>query len=249
MSNKTSAEDHFITEEFVQDVLSGVHSLAEDEETMEETGTEDLEYVLGGGMAVQSYIMEGYSEKVRQGELDQNEVSLNDVLRGTEDIDLGFYSEAVDTDTEIFMNRLTDSSRGGFNGTFQKRAKGSYTGKITQGEGDRADSIIINAAAELKGASEQSYTEMFENRDLYSRGDTEFYRLGVEDLIAAKLDGFVNNQGRQKDAEDAQNLLYFQEDNIDDGYLQNRIDQYDSGEEMQQVLDNLKSERGIHTYQ
>lgn len=249
MSNKTNAEDHFITEEFVQDVLSGVHNLAENEEVMEETGTEDLEYVLGGGMAVQSYIMEGYSEKVKQGELNQNEVSLNDVLRGTEDIDLGFYSEAVDTDTEIFMNRLTDSQRGGFNGTFQKRGKGSYTGKIKQGEGDRADSIIVNAAAELKGASKQSYKEMFENRDLYSRGETEFYRLGVEDLIASKLDGFVNNNGRQKDAEDAQNLLYFQEDNIDENYLQNRIDQYDSGEEMQQVLTDLKSERGIHTYQ
>jgi hypothetical protein len=249
MSNKTSAEDHFITEDFVRDVLSGVHRLAEDEGVMEESGTEDLEYVLGGGMAVQSYVMEGYSDKVQQGELDPGEVSVDDVLRGTEDIDLGFYSEAVDTDTEIFMNRLTDASKDGFSGTFQKRAKGSYTGKIKQGEGDRADSIIINAAAELKGASEQSYREMFENRDLYSRGDTEFFRLGVEDLIASKLDGFVNNQGRQKDAEDAQNLLYFQEDNIDHDYLQNRIDQYESGEQMQQVLTDLKSERGIHTYE
>lgn len=249
MSNKTNAEDHFINEEFVQDILSGVHKFAEDEELMEETGTEDLDYVLGGGMAVQSYMMEGYSEKVKQGEINPNEVSLNDVLRGTEDIDLGFYSEDADTDTEIFMNRITDSSKDGFNGSFQKRGKGSYTGKIKQGEGDNADSIIINAAAELKGASEQSYREMFENRDLYSRGDKEFYRLGVEDLIASKLDGFVNNQGRQKDAEDAQNLLYFQGDSIDEDYLQNRIDQYDSKEEMEQVLNGLKSEKGIHTYQ
>lgn len=249
MSNKTNAEDHFITEEFVQDVLSGVHELSENEEVMEGSGTEDLEYVLGGGMAVQSYIMEGYSEKVKQGELNGNEVELADVLRGTEDIDLGFYSEAVDADTEIFMNRLTDPTKTGFQGNIQQRGKGSYTGKIKQGEGDRADEIIINAAGELKGASEQIYQEMFENRDLYSRGDTEFYRLGVEDLVASKLDGFVNNNGRQKDAEDAKNLLYFQGDNIDENYLQNRIEQYESGEEMRQVLADLKSEQGIHTYQ
>jgi hypothetical protein len=249
MSNKTNAEDHFITEEFVQDILSGIHNLAENEEAMEEAGTEDLEYVLGGGMAVQSYLMEGYSNKVKQGELNPNEISLDNVLRGTEDIDLGFYSENVDADTNIFMNALTNPTEGGFNGVSQKRGEASYTGKIRQGEGDRADSIIINAAGELKGASEQSYQEMFENRDLYSRGDTEFYRLNVEDLIASKLDGFVNNNGRQKDAEDAKNLLYFQEDNIDEDYLQNRIDQYESGEEMEQVLDSLNSERGIHTYQ
>jgi len=251
MSGNINASEHFINEDFVQEVLSGTHEMAEDEQLKEELGVEGLEYVLGGGMATQSYIMEGYSEKAKSGEFNPREISLNNILRGTEDVDFGFFNtneQNVDTDINIFLNRLTDPTKGGFNGTFAKRGEGSYDGKIKRG-GNHGDSIILNAAGSLKGASDESYEQMMENRDLYSVGDTEFYRLKVEDLIVSKMEGYLNNQGRGKDREDARNLVYFQEHNIDQEYLQDRISEYEDSEKMQTLFNSLREEEGIHTYQ
>lgn len=248
MSSKSNAGERFITDSFVQDVLNGTHEMSQDRELMEELGTEDLEYVLGGGMAVQSYLMEGYSERVQEGDIDPSEIALEDVLRGTEDIDLGFYSENVDPDTEIFMKQLTNPERGYFSGDVTEREERSYFGKASQ-RGNPDESVILNASGKLKGASDQAYREMIENKNLYSVGDTEFFRLRVEDLIVSKLDGYLNNQGRGKDLEDARNLLYFQQDNIDEQYMSNRMSQFERGGEMAQALEEVQQQRGIHTYQ
>lgn len=211
MGNKTNSDGYILTDRIVGDALNHF------DDSAEEAG---VEYALGGGFAAQSYIVEGIAEKHGVEVEELNTKDVGSYLRNTGDLDIPVKAES----NEIAELKGNLFSRG-WGGELEPKSDTKYTGELerfTGGEHEGIDLNIFNN--EAKGFSEDQYNAQLENSSRYENGNISFNRIGLENLIWAKIKGSLSGRSG-KDLADVAYLMRLQGDNIDEDYMNDLIEE------------------------
>lgn len=189
----------------------------------------DIEYALGGGFALQSYLLEGFAERkntevnsLRKGETENH-------LRRSGDLDIPILED------ETFYESITASLyQKNMQGDISKTEDGKYIGEV--GLGDTVDLNIFSG--EAKGFTQNQFQEQFTNKNRYSDKRVSFDRVGIENVAWMKARGAIKGK-RQKDLLDLSYLMRFHDENIDYEYIEKELE---ASDEVNDLIENLRDE-------